>query len=209
MSTTFRAGVTAVMTMVVGIAAGGCAGDGVEAQAVPVVEVVASEFSLSAPDTVPGGVVRLTLDNRGGQVHIAQLARIDDGHTTADVVELIQAFEDGSGPGVAPDWFHQSGIDFAPLGPGRRSAIVADLDEGTYVVFCLLVTAAGVHALHGMVESFTVGGAGAQRAPEADATLVVDDDGFTLAPLPAGRHLVALRNDGTRAHEFAFVQLAS
>lgn len=206
MNIAIRARALAAVTVIGATALGGCGNDAADAQ-VPTIDVVVSDYSFAMPKEVTGGVVRLALDNKGGRVHIAQLVRIDAGHSSNDVVELIQASEDGTGPSSAPDWFHQTGIEFAPLGPGRRSAIVTDLAAGTYVLFCLLRTPDGPHALSGMVGSFTVTGSPKATPPVADTTLAVDDDGFTLTPMKAGRHLVALRNSGTRSHEFAFAQL--
>jgi hypothetical protein len=173
----------------------------------PVVRIVAGDFYFRAPQQeIRGGKVRLALDNEGKSVHIGSLVRIDRGKTATDVVSLVRSFTSGhdSGPQA---WFHETDVAFAPVGPGHRPALVTDLIPGTYAMFCLLTTPDGKpHALQGMVGSFTVVGTDRSRSPEPVGTIRIDDKRFKTTPLPAGRNVFALRNDGTRPHEFAFVK---
>ncbi len=175
---------------------------------VSTVELVASEHAFTVPELVPGGPVRLTLDNRSGRVHMLQVARIDEGRTVEDVVELIRAFESGDDSGP-PAWFEMRGVEMSPVGPGPQFSVLTDLVPGHYVAFCLLSTVDGSHATHGMVRTFDVVAASAGMMPDPDLTLVVDDDGFTLPSIAAGRHVIAMRNDGSQPHQFEFGQLRS
>src|SRR3954468_12669115 len=83
-----------------------------------VVDVVARDFFLQAPDTIPAGLTTLRLRVLQGG-HIAILVRLDSGHTAAD---LLRARRDGH---ARPPWMHfVGGPGFPPLGGTANATMV-------------------------------------------------------------------------------------
>lgn len=169
----------------------------------PTIELVAAEHAFTAPVRAVGGVVRIELDNEGRRVHTVQLVRVDPGRGSEDVAQLLRGIEAGGDPGT-PEWLHETGVHFSPVGPGREFAVVAELEPGTYVAYCEMQTVDGTHSSSGMVAEVELIGTSGLSLPATDATLVVDDHGFTLPSLAQGRQLVTLRNDGDLPHRFEF-----
>ena len=63
-----------------------------------VVNVVASDFKFDAPDSIAAGVVTFRLVGKGPELHHLQIARLEQGKTTADFAEAMK------NPGPPPAW---------------------------------------------------------------------------------------------------------
>src|SRR5690606_40460957 len=53
--------------------------------ALPTLNIVAKDFGYEVPAEVPSGPTRLTLTNAGRELHHAQLVKLEEGKTLADV----------------------------------------------------------------------------------------------------------------------------
>ena len=173
---------------------------GLRSPALPgnVVDVVAGNFYLRAPDTIPAGLTTLRLRvEQGG--HIAVLVRLDSGHTATD---LLRSRREGH---PRPTWMHFiGGPGFPP--PGGTANATAVLTPGNYVLICDVADRDGVrHFEKGMFHPLVVraGTTSRQRLPTADVTVSMRDYNFAFSrPLRAGDRVLRIVNRGTVMHEF-------
>jgi uncharacterized cupredoxin-like copper-binding protein len=184
-------------------------GAGAQAKA-PVVRLVARNFAFTTPATMPSGLVRLRVINRGTVPHYARIVRLDEGKTLAD-------FQAWRKTGVRPpSWYVPVGGP-APISPGDSAEAAVMLAPGRHIIFCTYPMPGGtsVHLDSGMVREVTVAKAGAVTSPNAsinaldtDATLVLGEFGFSpLPPLRAGRRQFRVTNAGSLPHQALLVRL--
>ena len=171
---------------------------------IPSVTVVATDYALQLPDTLPAGPTMFRLVSRGKEFHHLWIARLEQGRTMDD---LLAALRSG---GPLPAWVREVGGPNAPA-PGAESNATVVLSAGSYVVACLIPSSDGVpHLMKGMVRPLTVAPAARPAAsPVADVTMTLHDYGYTLsAPLAAGHRIIEVRNAGPQGHEVELVRLA-
>jgi hypothetical protein len=84
--------------------------------------------SYSAPASIKGGLVTVTLQNNGKAPHTAQLARIDGNHSPAEVLKAV-----GGSSNKTPPWIHGEGGPGAAL-PGQTSTSTDILPAGNYLI---------------------------------------------------------------------------
>jgi len=182
-----------------------------------VVTVTARDYAFLAPDTILAGRTELRLANQGPELHHAQIIRLEDGKTPADLVRAMQA------GGPPPAWIKEVGGPNAPA-PGQTSTTIVDLEPGTYMFLCFIPSPDGKpHVMKGMMKAFTVvpapaatpvtpassDAAGISTRPEPSVTMTLRDYGFDLSsPLTSGRHVIRVRNEAAQAHEVLFARLA-
>ncbi len=154
----------------------------------------------NVPATIEAGVVRLRLDNSSGaEPHDLQLARIEPGHTLA---ELTEQAADQSVP--FPSWLEEAtGVGVAA--PGRIAEATVELTEGTWAFFCTELTEQPSgppvsHATHGMAGTFEVDGDASGVLPETDTTIATGEYTFDVKGIEAGENVVEFRNDGGMFH---------
>ena len=82
--------------------------------------------SFTAPASTQGGIVNVTLHNKGKTPHEAQFARADPGHTIKDVLKAAA----GNGP---PPWAHLVG-GVSAVAPGQTGTATLSLAAGDYFV---------------------------------------------------------------------------
>jgi hypothetical protein len=171
-----------------------------------VVDVVARDFFLQAPDTIPAGLTTLRLRVPQGD-HIAVLMRLDAGHTAADLLRARQAGR------PRPPWAHLVGGPGFPA-PGGTANATTVLAPGHYLLLCDVAAPDGVrHFEKGMFRPLVVQAAGAAGAsdaalPRADAVVTMRDHVFVLSgPLRAGTRVLRVVNAGTVLHEFRLVRV--
>lgn len=167
--------------------------------------IVASEYAFDAPDTVPAGVTKIRLTNTGSEVHHAQMFRLDDGKTMADVHDAMM--EGHAGP--PPAWMHFVG------GP---NGIVAGVDAwatmrlapGRYLLTCFVPSPDGQpHIMKGMVKELIVTGSAAPPAAlPATITMRFTDYAFKLStPITRGTRTIRVRNLAAQPHEVEVFQM--
>ena len=179
-------------------------------QSVPVVRLVAREYSFTAPGRIAAGLVRVRVVNRGTVPHYARLVRLDSAKTLADVNAWRRV------GGRPPAWYVPVGGP-APIAPGDSAETAVVLSPGRHIVFCTYPMHGGtsVHLDSGMVRELMVDDGRSATAPnaslaslDADATLIVGEFGFSaLPPLRAGRRQIRVTNGGRLAHQVLLVRL--
>jgi uncharacterized cupredoxin-like copper-binding protein len=162
--------------------------------AVPELRITAQEYGFRMPDSVPAGLVRITLHNAGAAIHEAVLARFTDTiGTAAEYVDSVRAKVNF--PSNAED------VGGAALTmPGDSSSVWLNLVPGHYVVVCW----ADDHLSRGMAHDLWVVPSkdAPLLPPKATRQLTLLDFAFKFdAPLTAGTYVLHVRNDGAEAHE--------
>jgi hypothetical protein len=171
-----------------------------------IVTVTAKDYGFEAPATVSAGAVTMRLENHGKELHQAQLIKLEDGKTVADLEKAMKK------PGPPPSWVKFVG---GPNGiaPGAEANATQVLAPGSYAYICLIPSPDGVlHAAKGMVQPFevTAGSGGAAAVlPPGDVTIKLTDYAFNLSqPLTPGRHTIMVENAGPQPHELVLLKLA-
>lgn len=151
---------------------------------------------------VTAGLVNITFTNGGHEPHVMALFKLDEGKRMQDVFVAMQEAEDAA----QPEWMHEWG-GVSLLGPGRSASLIQDLPAGHYLVFCWF----GGHMTMGMVAEFdAVAGTSTVTAPTPTASLVLTNFAFEWKDeLTPGRHVIAIRNNGTQPHEAPLIALQS
>lgn len=165
-----------------------------------IVEVGLTEFAFGMPaETIEGGNVTFGFTNHGDAVHEVGFGSVEDGTTIED---LERALDQGGPPEGAED---MAGIPL--LSPGYSTAMVRDLEPGSYVFLCFLPMPGKKgytpHAAEGMFTLFEVEGTSDAPSPEPDYTVAVTDEAFAVPEIEPGDQWVELVNEGTKTHEFA------
>ncbi len=170
------------------------------------VTVVATDYHLALPASLPAGPTTFRLVNHGKAPHHLDLVRLDQGHTIPDLVKALEA------GGPLPGWAVELGGPNA-VGPGATAALTTvDLTAGRYAALCMVPVPGGVpHIMKGMISPLEVTrtAANAAGAGRADDTITLVEYGFELAaPLTPGPHTIRVRNGGHQPHELELVRLA-
>jgi hypothetical protein len=84
--------------------------------------------SYSAPASIKGGLVTVTLQNNGKAPHSAQLAKINGNHTPAEVLKAV-----GGNNRKTPSWIRGEGGPGNAL-PGQTSSSTDILPPGNYLI---------------------------------------------------------------------------
>jgi len=168
--------------------------------------VTATDYSFEAPDQVRPGVTTMRLVNNGTEMHHAQLVKLDEGKTMADVAKALK------NPGPPPAWVKFVGGPNA-VAPGKEAESTSVLSPGNYVYLCFIPSSDGVmHAAKGMVKPFTVSGdtdTAKAELPASVTTIKMLDYDYQLSqPLTPGRHTIRVENAGPQPHELALLKLA-
>lgn len=129
----------ALLTVVLGVLAAGCAPVDEDAE---VVSVDLADFTIELNrDTVPAGPVTFAVRSEGPSVHEIE---IFDGARPGLILPVEQSVADTTGLELVDE--------VENLLPGSTNQLTVDLDPGTYLVICNLPT----HYEHGMWAILTV-----------------------------------------------------
>ncbi|HEY0527809.1 MAG TPA: hypothetical protein VGD02_03200 [Gemmatimonadaceae bacterium] len=171
-----------------------------------VVDVVARDFFLQAPDTIPAGLTTIRLRVTQGE-HIVVIAQLDSGHTAAD---LLRNRHEGR---PHPAWMHMIGGPGFP-GTGSNANATMMLTPGDYVLMCDVAAPDGVrHFEKGMFRPLVVRAvrsdrSAAQMLPRPDVVVNMRDYAFELSqPISAGARVLRVVNAGSVTHEFRLVHV--
>ena len=168
--------------------------------------IEAKDFSFVAPASIEAGVTKVTVNNTGQEDHQAQVARIADGKTFADLTAALQQPD----PTAALSLLTLAG---GPTGvaPGATVSTTANLEPGTYAFLCFVESADGIpHLAKGMVGQLEVTGTAVDAPlPTGDAELALQDFAFAgVTTLTPGPHTVTVENKGPQPHEATLVKLS-
>lgn len=171
-----------------------------------VVEWTATEYSFSAPDTLPAGAVTIRLTNLGQEVHHGQLLRLNDGVSFEQFAAALQA------DGEAALRFTTSMGGPGSIDPHGASEVTLDLTPGNYVLACFVSDANGVpHVARGMLKHLLVSpiDVPATTLPDAQDTFTMQDFSFDMpSSLPGGHATYQVVNHGQQPHELNVLKLA-
>ncbi len=163
--------------------------------------LLAQEYGYQMPASVPAGLIRVSLQNRGRDVHEAVIVRFSDprGNATTDIdsvrakVDFPAFATDLGGPGLTL--------------PGDSTTVWLALTPGRYAVVCWK----GDHLRLGMAHDLEVTSATGPAAepPAATGEVLLRDYTFQLAtPVRSGPQILHIRNDGSEAHEADIFRLS-
>jgi uncharacterized cupredoxin-like copper-binding protein len=175
------------------------------APAAATVTVTATDFKFDLPAKVPAGAVSLRLVNNGKELHQAQIVRLEEGKTAADLAAAMK--NEGAPP---PKWAKFLG---GPNGiaPGMEAESTTILAPGQYVILCLIPSPDGTpHIAKGMIHPMEVTATQAEAPlPAAGDTVRLVDYKFKASrPLAAGRRTILVVNDGPQPHELVLLKLS-
>lgn len=174
------------------------------AAAPAVIEVRATDFAFTAPDTFPAGLTRIRMHADGKVLHHAQLVRFDAGHAFDEYLAVLR-----QGDGPPPAWAHAvGGVNGADPGSSEETSV--PLVPGEYALICFIPNAEGVpHAMLGMMKRVIVtGDTVAPARPTVDATIVMSAAGYAISgPIAAGRRALLVENSDSMNHEAILVKL--
>jgi hypothetical protein len=170
------------------------------------VTVTATDYRFEAPSTIPAGLVSIDLVNRGKELHQAQIVKLDDGKTVADLERALAS------QGPPPSWIKFVG-GANGVAPGREAHATSVLAPGNYAYLCFIPSPDGkMHAAKGMIRPFAVtagSSATAAETPHGDVTMKLTDYDFSLSqPLTPGRRTIVVENAGPQPHEVVLLKLA-
>jgi uncharacterized cupredoxin-like copper-binding protein len=172
----------------------------------PTVTITASDYVFAAPDTIPAGVVKVRLVNRGPSLHHVQFIRLGAGKTLDSLRAALQH------PGPPPTWMTPVPGPNPPA-PNASSELVVKLAAGNYAIVCFVPDDHGVpHFAKGMARPVVVAARpGATAAePAADVQVDLTDYAFTFSKdITAGRHTLKIVNAGQQPHELFIAKLDS
>lgn len=179
--------IVATAPAVVAAAIGGCGED--EAPTTARARIVVTEpshgrFRYSAPRTVPAGLVKLTLQNKGKEPHKAQLWRILDRHSVKAALRAERPL---------PKWLISAG-GVGTTEPGATASVTQRLAPGRYYI-------AGSGGERGRVAPFrVVGKDGDGELPAANGSIVTREYSFTSSGLKPGTNRIDFHNEGLEPH---------
>jgi uncharacterized cupredoxin-like copper-binding protein len=177
--------------------------------------IQATDYAFAAPDSVAGGLVHVTLTNKGKEPHHAQIIRLNkvsmaqfdsvvakanaDAQTKGDAayLELLSVATVAGGPST--------------VSPGRSGEVTVELPPGEYALICFIPSPDGhAHLSKGMSRAFKVGprASAQQDPPKSAATITMTDFLYTPFPvLQPGKVTLQVLNNGPEPHEMEVFRL--
>jgi len=163
---------------------------GVRRMTITVDSAGSDDVRYSAPSSVRGGLVEITLRNDSAAPYKAQLWRITGSHSVQEALRVRHP---------QPDWLRTAG-GVSLTAPGATSRTLQALPAGRYYV-------ANTLGAPGDVARFEVTGPTATDPPRAPARVEALDFSFRVSGLRAGRNSVDFDNTGTQPHHAFFAPL--
>jgi len=167
--------------------------------AIPQVSLVATETTFDAPETLSAGIVRVSLENKGGVPSALAFTRLREGKTFDEVkanfpkanpqlANLMRVFESFGG--------------YDGVLPGERRQVVMDLPAGTYMLSSRAAGGPAAGILRQLVVAPASGASAAE--PTADVTVSLQDGvGPTIPATVKTSTTWKVTNDGQLPHNFA------
>lgn len=190
------------------------------------VEVVARELTLDAPDTIAPGWTTFQFTNTSPMIHFVVVERMPEGYgLTEQQEDVAPIFQNGfellvAGEtdaamaefGALPAWFADIVFVGGPglTSPGLTSEATVYLEPGSYLLECYVKTDGVFHSYNpdpgtvGMVRELTVAGEPTEATePEPTLRLAISSEGgIDVEGTPAaGAHTVAVDFEDQSVHE--------
>ena len=177
------------------------------ASAIPEFTIEVSDAAVTVPAVVPGGIVRVTIQNSSSIPMDIGLARVLEGSTPEEVIVLAQGGEETFIPLLTKASFLGS---FNPVAPGDERWAYVDLRTGVFVVDATEHVEgspmAGAPHLNAVFATDEIVGT---TEPAADVTVNMVDFAYTMPDeIQAGPQLWQFANNGEQWHMMFVVDLA-
>ncbi len=175
----------------------------------PVVRIEVADSSISIPDILPSGLVRLRLVDHGSRAQRIVLTRLRPRQSAAAYLRGAQRWLAGGDFGL---W----GVDPGSPGmvaPGDSTEVVVQLHPGHYVIaHWSSRTDGSVRIRMATKATFEVLappiGVPPAAAPEPDLSVRMTDDAYRVSgPITPGHHVLRIANYGFHEHDFELVRL--
>jgi hypothetical protein len=170
------------------------------------INIEEKDFSFDISDSVRPGLVKFTAKNTGKEPHQAQIVKLNDGVSQAqldtalkspDLSAVLQIVTFMGGPNT--------------IQPGATQVAYDNVTPGNYALLCFLEGEDGVpHFAKGQVKAFQVAqGDTGGSAPKADASVTMADFNFLgdVTSLPAKKTTLEVKNGGPQPHELTVIKL--
>jgi hypothetical protein len=170
-----------------------------------VVTVVARDYAFQAPATVPAGLTTFLLANRGHELHMMGLTKLEDGKSIPELLAILTKNQ------PQPAWAVDLGGPNA-VSPGDTSNSTVILPAGHYVLICWIPGADGaMHVMKGMLAPLEVTASRAAPGPEPAGDIVVRLADYHIEvsrPITSGRHIFRVENEGPQEHDLTVLEVA-
>jgi hypothetical protein len=168
----------------------------------PVVRIVARDFAFEVPQTIPGPMVRLRVENAGHEPHYMRFLRINGDHSLEDFARWRQT------GGPLPQWLRGAGGP-GTIGAGESFEFSAQLEPGRYIIMCGHPSPDGIqHVDKGMYRMVTVTSKGEFAASMATATFLLSEHAIEVfGELRKGEWQYLIANAGRATHQALVVLL--
>lgn len=167
-----------------------------QAAAEPVqLDVTTRDFDFDAPESVPGGVVEITLSNDGKKSHQVQLLMLNDGVQFADFEEILKT--DRTGEETFANSTAAGGV--TGIAPGDTATVTNELEPGTYALVCFVEG----HHTKGMISQLEVTEPERvqAQAPSTEGQISLSDFEIILPEGFTGQGAFEVVNNGPSPHE--------
>jgi hypothetical protein len=175
------------------------------------VTVTATDYAFEAPDTIAAGWTKFRLVNKGEQLHMALLIKLEGSRTLDDFLKAYGESFRTVRRSPRLEWAKRRGGPGAAEPQGQSNA-TQYLEPGSYAWICIMNVPDGIpHVFKaGMAKPFTVRGPTTPRtAPIASVVIRMVDYAFRIStPLTTGRHIIRVENVGVEPHEVGLLKLA-
>jgi hypothetical protein len=183
--------------------AGAAGSDGVRT-----VTVMAMDYQLTAPESVPAGRTRIQVMNHGAEPHQAALVRLEPGRTRD---EYLAALASGLDAAAEVGTFVAGPNGAAP---GGLSEVTANLEPGRYLILCLIPSPDGQpHVIKGMITELEVTGKASKSGSKTERAPTVHMSEFHFGVPKSFVRAVStgapidVVNDGKQDHEMVVSRL--
>jgi hypothetical protein len=174
------------------------------------VTVTATDYAFDAPDTIAAGWTKFRLVNKGEQLHMALLIKLEGSRTLDDFLKVYGESFRTVRRSPRLEWAKRRGGPGAAEPQGQSNA-TQYLEPGNYAWICIMNVPDGIpHVVKaGMAKPFTVRGPTTpQTAPSASVVIRMVDYAFRIStPLTTGRHMIRVENVGVEPHEVGLLKL--
>jgi hypothetical protein len=163
------------------------------------VTLIATDHEFEAPDRMPA-LVQVRMENRGSEIHHAQLIQLRDGRTLDDLFAVMAKLD--TPEFEMPDFVTWAGGPTVTA-PGEATTVTLRLRPGTYYWLCVIPSAddGAPHVAKGMLHEVVVEPAEGTLPETALGVMLTDYDfQFTGAPT-AGQHTIRVMNHAAQPHE--------
>lgn len=172
---------------------------GMDEGEIPALLIEVSEDGIMVPDVAPGGIVSISIQNTGDQMHEVDLWRIRESHTRDEIMALNEYLkenpDDFFGVFELGSWIHL--VD--NLEPGETKQYYADLGVGDF--FLMDETNPELDPIF-----FSATEVVGTTEPAADVTVDMADFSYAMPDaIPTGEQLWELTNSGDQWHLAAII----